>query len=178
MFIRKNPCICLLRQALTKAELKAQPVCRFSLSSQCIVREFAAQNPHLMRIWMQTDVQALAFIFAFMQVRCAESLKFNGCLAPDTLSTLQSSEWPASKLHTWKIVFNRGFPAPASRPTSFAHIFTRSTSAIASAKRELCRSKELSSSPRSRPSLPSRSRTMVKGSFILSERANQIPFVV
>ena len=50
--------------------------------------------------------------------------------------------------------------------------------ATARAKRLLWRSKELSSSPRSLPSLPSRSRSSVRGSWIFGPMATQMPLVV
>ena len=64
---------------------------------------------------------------------------------------------------TPKMVRRRGLPAPASRPTSFAHRLTTSTSATAMANSAVWRTKEASSSPRSRPSAPSRSSTSVSG---------------
>ena len=56
---------------------------------------------------------------------------------------------------TWKMVLSRGLPEPASLPTSLAHMFTSKTSATAKANRELWRSKDVSSSPRSLQPTPS-----------------------
>lgn len=76
------------------------------------------------------------------------------------------------------MVLSSGLPAPVSRPTSLAHMLTSTMSATASANSALWRSKEVSSSPRSRPSDPSRSSTSVGGSATLGAIASQMPCVV
>ena len=80
---------------------------------------------------------------------------------------------------TWKIVFNSGFPDAFSRPMSWHQMFTSSVSAAAMANNDDCFSNLVSSSPRSRPSVPSRSITSV-GPYALSfgDLASQTPFVV
>ena len=62
---------------------------------------------------------------------------------------------------TWKMVFSRGLPLATSRPMSWHHMFTRRTSATAIANSAVCFSNAASASPRSRPSVPSRSMTSV-----------------
>ena len=96
------------------------------------------------------------------------------------LNAVPPCEWGWAGQHqpTWKIVFSSGLPAPLSRPMSLAHMLTSTTSATASAKRADWRSKEVSSSPRSRPSEPSRSITSVGGASTLGARASQMPLVV
>ena len=80
---------------------------------------------------------------------------------------------------TWKIVFRRGLPEAFSRPMSWHHMLTSRVSAVAIAKSEDCFSNLVSSSPRSRPSVPSRSMINV-GPYALSfgDLASQTPLVV
>ena len=86
--------------------------------------------------------------------------------------------WAKTDPLTWKMVLSSGFPEPCSRPMSWHQMLTSSTSATASANRALWRSKFVSSSPRSRPSLPSRSITKVAGSAILEDLASQMPYAL
>ena len=79
---------------------------------------------------------------------------------------------------TSNIVLNNGFPLACSRPISLHHIFTNSTSALAIAKSAVCFSNAVSSSPRSRPSVPSRSITSVGVVSHVSARDNHTPCVV
>ena len=82
---------------------------------------------------------------------------------------------------TWKIVFRSGFPLATSLPMSLHHMFTRSTSAAAIANSAVCFSNAVSSSPRSRLSVPSRSMTSVgtaASSPPLAARDSHTPFVV
>ena len=76
------------------------------------------------------------------------------------------------------MVFSRGLPEPCSLPTSWCHRLISRTSATARANRALCLSKFVSSSPLSRPSVPSRSSTRVVSSLSLGETASQMPWVV
>mmetsp|Transcript_64636 Transcript_64636/g.204049 ORF Transcript_64636/g.204049 Transcript_64636/m.204049 type:complete len:245 (+) Transcript_64636:443-1177(+) len=78
---------------------------------------------------------------------------------------------------TSKTVLSRGFPEPLSRPMSWHHMFTRSTSATAMANSAVFFSNAVSSSPRSLPSLPSRSMISVASSS-LEDLCIQMPCVV
>ena len=62
---------------------------------------------------------------------------------------------------TCKIVFNNGFPLACSLPMSLHHTLTKRTSDEANANKAVCFSNVWSSSPRSRPSDPSKSSTTV-----------------
>lgn len=63
--------------------------------------------------------------------------------------------WPAAeRLRTWMTVRRRGLPDPCSRPMSWHQMLIRTTSAMASDRRAVFFSNAVSSSPRSRPSLP------------------------
>mmetsp|Transcript_306 Transcript_306/g.969 ORF Transcript_306/g.969 Transcript_306/m.969 type:complete len:226 (+) Transcript_306:2694-3371(+) len=81
---------------------------------------------------------------------------------------------------TCKIVFSKGFPLACSLPMSLHHTLTKRTSEAAKANSAVCFSNAWSSSPRSRPSEPSRSSTIVL--LLLSSDCSAIaihtPFVV
>jgi hypothetical protein len=77
------------------------------------------------------------------------------------------------------MVFMSGLPDPCSRPMSWHHTLMSSTSATASANSADWHSKLVSSSPRSRPSEPSRSRMSVVGSRpSFGDAASHTPLVV
>ena len=85
---------------------------------------------------------------------------------------------------TCKIVFSNGFPLACSLPMSLHHTLTNRTSEDAKANSAVCFSKVWSSSPRSRPSEPSRSSTTVLLLLLLEDDCSDsaiaihTPFVV
>ena len=104
-----------------------------------------------------------------MRLRSSTSVSFNRSSGVLDLSRITKSRvvlrGVKSRRLTWNTTLSRGFPEATSLPRSLHHMFTISTSAVAIANSAVCFSNAVSSSPRSRPSVPSRSITSVGRCF-------------